>query len=123
MSDARVGREWRDYVSLENKASPQHVYGDRSIVVQCRFVKFATLGEGTNDRYEFTFDRWEEDSHGKSDVVRYVAQMRFNLGVYSKDPKRGWAEKVTFNAPGIQVVEYPGAKPEGVARLREQASR
>ena len=52
-----------------------------------------------------------------------MAEMRFRLGVYSQDPKRGWAEKATFNAPGIQVIEYPGAKPEEVALPRETASR
>jgi hypothetical protein len=118
MSDARVGREWRDYVSLENKQSPQRVYGERAIVVQCSFVKFAPIGSD-GDRYEFTFDRWEEDEHGRTPPVRYAANLLFRTGVYAKDPQRGWVDKVTFNAPGVQVIEYPGAKPEGVAKLRE----
>jgi type IV secretory pathway component VirB8 len=121
MSDIRVGREWREYVSLQNKQSPRHVYGDHGIVVQCSFIKFTYDPDGAG--VEFAFDRWQEDDHGKTEPVRYVAHMRFLLGVYSDDPRRNWVEKSTFNAPGIQVTEYPGAKPEGIARPKETAQR
>ena len=65
MSDARVGREWREYLSLDNKASPWHVYFDKGVAVQCSFIKFAPLSV-SGDSYEFTFDRWEEDQHGRT---------------------------------------------------------
>jgi len=118
MSDARVGREFRDWYGLANKDSPQHVYGDHGIRVDCSFVSYAPLGSN-GDRYEFRFDRWEVGPHGQTAPVRYVATVRFRTGVYSPDPQRGWIEKSTFNAPGVQVTEYPyvRAVPEGVAKL------
>ncbi len=121
MSDARVGREWRDWFGLTNKSSPQHVYGDHGVRVDCSFVSYSPLGP---DRYEFKFDRWEVNDRGHTDPVRYVASIRFRTGVYSTDPQRGWIEKVTFNAPGVQVIEYPNSKavPEGVAH-RETAAQ
>ena len=118
MSDARVGREWRDWFGMENKQSPQHVYGDHNLRVDCAFVSYAPLGN-SGDRYEFKFDRWEVGERGQSRPIRYVATVRFRTGIYSTDPQRAWIEKATFNAPGVQVTEYPYVKavPEGVATV------
>jgi hypothetical protein len=30
--------------------------------------------------------------------------------------RRAWLDRTTFNAPGVQVIEYPGAKPENAAK-------
>lgn len=118
MSDARVSKEFKDWFGAENPDSPQHIYGDHGIRVDCSFVSYAPLGEH-GDRYEFKFDRWEVSTHGSTKPVRYSASVRFRTGIFSPDPQRAWIEKATFNAPGIRVIEYPNTKavPEGIATL------
>jgi hypothetical protein len=42
--------------------------------------------------------------------------VQYRTGVYpQQDPRRAWLDRVSFNAAGVQVIEYPGAKPENVA--------
>lgn len=121
MSDPRVSREFVDWYDKANPNSPQNVYGAKGVVVHCDFVSVAPSGDG--DGYSFRFDRWEESDRTKTRPVRYVAPLRYRTGIYASDPRRGWVDKVTFNAAGVQVWEYPGARPEGVAGSREISSR
>lgn len=118
MSDARVAAEFREWYGLNNKESPQHLYGDHNVRVDCSFVGYSPLGHN-GDRYEFRFDRWEVGPHGSTKPVRYSASVRFRTGIFSPDPQRAWIEKSTFNAAGVQVIEYPNSRavPEGVASL------
>lgn len=115
MSDKRVGDEFRGFYRSGNPDSPQVRFGEKGIVQQCAFVSVAPIGSD-GDEYLFRFDRWEEAGGRKTDPVRYAASLRFRTGVYSSDPKQGWVDKATFNAPGVQVWNYPGAKPEGIAK-------
>lgn len=118
MSDVRVAREFREWFGQENKDSPQHVYGDHNIRIDCAFVGYSPLGH-SGDRYEFTFDRREVSRQSSGPWVRYKASVRFRTGIFSPDPQRAWVEKSTFNAAGVQVIEYPNSRavPEGVASL------
>jgi hypothetical protein len=113
MSDARVSREFRDWFGLSNPQGPQHVYGDKGIIVQCKLLSVTPTGVD-GEGYEFRFDRWEEGSNGRTPKSTYRAALRFRTGVFPSDAN-GWVDKVTFNWTGVQVWEYPGAKPEGVA--------
>ena len=39
--------------------------------------------------------------------------LRYRTGIYpANDKRRAWLDRTTFNAPGVQVLDYPGAKPE-----------
>lgn len=115
MSDTLVTRQVTNQLSLDNPRAPQHVYGDKNITVHCEEVDPATpIGEGNNEYY-FRFRRWEDDGHPVDIAAApiYSVAVRYRTGIYpTDDPKRAWLEKTTFNPPGVQVIDYPGAKPE-----------
>lgn len=122
MSDPRVRTEWVNHFSLRNPTSPQHLLGEKGAYHRCSFVSIAPLG-GRQDAYQIRFTRQEVDANGRGGpVVMMVTSVAYRSGVYDPDPQAGWVDRVTFNAPGIQVWEYPGARPEGVQPVRE-ASR
>jgi hypothetical protein len=122
MSDERVGKQVKDQFALTNPQAPQHVYGDHNITVQCELVDPpAPIGDPLNHQYLFRFRRWEETPRsmiGEAAAAPfYTVTVRFRSGIYPEDDKRrAWLDRTTFNAAGVQVVEYPGAKPENVAR-------
>lgn len=109
MSSDRVAREFREWFDKANPESPQKLYGLRGITVQCEFESLAPSGDGDGDI--FRFYRWETSERGATPRVLYAVPLRYRTGIYSSDPKRGWVDKVTFNAAGVQVWEYPGAHP------------
>lgn len=114
MSDARVNREYKEWFRPTNPQSPQVIYGMKGIRIDCEFVGLNT-NENDPDNYQVRFDRTEVGPNGANKPVRYVAALRYRTGVYDPDPKRGWVSRVTYNAPGIQVWEYPAIRPEGGA--------
>jgi len=122
MSDDHVGRQVKEQFLLTNQNAPQHVFGDHGITVQCELVDPpAQIGDPANNQYLFRFRRWEETLKTTSaDVAAapfYTATMRFRSGIYPQDDmRRAWLDRTTFNAPGVQVIEYPGAKPENAAK-------
>lgn len=126
MSDDRVGKQVRDQFSLENPQAPQHVYGEHNVTVQCDLVDPpALIGDRANNQYLFRFRRWEQAPRSvPTDVALapfYTITVRFRTGVYPEDdPRRAWLDRVTFNAPGVQVIDYPGAKPENARPARPQ---
>lgn len=121
MSDARVNREYKDWFRPTNPQSPQVIYGPKGIRIDCEFVGLIS-DENDPDNYKVRFDRTEVGPTGAGKPVRYVATVRFRTGVYDPDPKRGWVARVTFNAPGVQVWEYPAIRPEaGVPSYRAAA--
>jgi len=124
MSDDRVGRQVRQQFDLTNPQAPQHVYGEHGITVQCELVDPpAPIGDPLNHQYLFRFRRWEEGPKTTSaDIAAapfYTVTARFRAGIYPEDDmRRAWLDRTTFNAAGVQVIEYPGAKPENVVKPR-----
>jgi hypothetical protein len=123
MSDERVGKQIHAAFLLTNSDAPQHVYGEHGLTVQCELVDPPTpIGEN-NSQYLFRFNRWVEGGPPGSDTkVLYAATVRYRTGIYPDvDKRRAWLDRVTFNAPGVQVVDYPGAKPQNAQPPRTGA--
>jgi hypothetical protein len=122
MSDERVGKQVKEQFALTNSQAPQHVYGEHNITVQCELVDPpAPIGDPLNHQYLFRFRRWEEGPRTTpADIAAapfYTVTVRFRSGIYPEDDKRrAWLDRTTFNAAGVQVIEYPGAKPENAAK-------
>ena len=56
------------------------------------------------------------DPDGSGGGPFYTVTLQYRTGVYpQQDPRRAWLDRVSFNAAGVQVIEYPGAKPENIA--------
>jgi hypothetical protein len=127
MSDERIGHQVKEQFKLENPQAPQHVYGEHNITVQCDLVDPpAPIGDLANNQYLFRFRRWEQDPRALPTTAAlapfYTVTVRFRTGVYPQDdPRRAWLDRTTFNAPGVQVIEYPGAKPTNAAPKRPGA--
>lgn len=117
MSEERVGRQVRAQLILANPLAPQHVYGEKGITVQCELVDPPTPVGDDGNQYLFRFRRWEDDGRTTSAAMAtapvYSVTVRYRAGIYPADDKRrAWLDRTTFNAPGVQVLDYPGAKPE-----------
>ena len=126
MSDARVGRQVRAAFILSNPTAPQHVYGEKGITVQCELVDPPTPIGDDGNQYLFRFRRAEDDGRSSGSTLAtapvYSVTARYRTGIYPTDDKRrAWLDRVTFNAPGVQVLEYPGAKPENARPLPKSA--
>ena len=122
MSDERIGKQVKDEFSMQNPQAPQKIYGEKNITVQCDLVDPPTpIGDLSNNLYFFRFRRWEQTPRSTpADVALaayYTVTVRFRTGIYPEsDPRRAWLDRSTFNAPGVQVIDYPGAKPSGVQK-------
>ena len=117
MSEERVARQVRAAFILANPLAPQRVYGEKGITVQCELVDPPTPVGDDGNQYLFRFRRWEDDGRttggGMATASVYSATVRYRTGIYPADDKRrAWLDRTTFNAPGVQVLDYPGAKPE-----------
>jgi VirB8 protein len=113
MSDDRVRKEWVTHFSRSNPTSPQNLLGAKGHYYTCEPVGYAPVG-ADGDRYQFRFMRFEHDDMGRKDQgILMYATVAFRTGVYDDGPN-GWIDRVVFNGPGIQVWEYPGARPEGL---------
>jgi len=126
MSDERVGRQVRAAFILANPLAPQHVYGEHNITVQCELVDPPTPIGDDGNQYLFRFRRWEDDGRTSSaaaaTAVVYSVTVRYRTGIYPTDDKRrAWLDRTAFNAPGVQVLDYPGAKPENARPLPKPA--
>ena len=121
MSDERVGKQVKDQFLLTNAQAPQHVYGDHGVTVQCDLVDPpAPIGDPLNHQYLFRFRRWQQSARStpadQAAAPFYTVTVQYRTGVYpQEDPRRAWLDRVSFNAAGVQVIAYPGAKPEGVS--------
>ncbi len=126
MSDERVGRQVRAAFILANPLAPQHVYGEHNITVQCELVDPPTPIGDDGNQYLFRFRRWEDDgrttSAAAATAVVYSVTVRYRTGIYPTDDKRrAWLDRTAFNAPGVQVNDYPGAKPENARPILKPA--
>lgn len=124
MSDERVGKQVRDQFAIENPDAPQHIYGEHNVTVQCDVVDPPTpIGDIENNQYLIRFRRWEQGPRATptdaNQAPVYSVTMRFRTGVYPQDdPRRAWLDRTTFNAPGVQIIDYPGAKPENARPIK-----
>jgi hypothetical protein len=129
MSDQAVGRQVKNQFSLNNPMAPQLVYGQHNITVQCDVVDPPTpVGDLANNIYFFRFRRWEQgpsSQPGDAEAAPfYSVTVRFQTGVYpEQDPRRAWLDRTTFNSPGVQVIDYPGAKQINVPNRPLQVRR
>ena len=115
MSDQFVGRQVHNQFALVNPDAPQNVYGKHNITVQCALVDPPTEIGTNNNQYLFRFRRWEDDGHPVNIAAApiYTATVTYRTGIYpTTDKRRAWLDSNTFNPPGVQVIDYPGAKPE-----------
>lgn len=125
MSDTAVGKQVKDQFLLTNPMAPQHVYGEHETTVQCDLVDPPTpIGDVANNQYLFRFRRWERTPRSLPAEAEaapfYTVTVRFITGVYPADePRRAWLDRVAFNAPGVQVIDYPGAKTENARPRRK----
>ncbi|MDO9713256.1 VirB8/TrbF family protein [Paracraurococcus lichenis] len=112
MSDERVGKEWREVMANSNKLAPQNRLGPRGAYYTCEPIAYAPVGSD-NDRYEFRFLRREVDRGRPDQGISMHVTVAYRTGVYPDD-EYGWIDRTVFNAPGIQVWSYPGARPDAV---------
>ncbi len=135
MSEDRVFRQVRAQFDIKaNPAAPQKIYGEKGAVVHCDLVDPPTpIGTG-GDLYLFRFHRLEDETGRATapDILRapvYSVTVRYRTGIYPKgieDKRRRWLDRTTFNAAGVQVLDYPGAQPENArpsARVTPGADR
>jgi type IV secretory pathway component VirB8 len=113
MSDNRVRREWLEAISESNPKSPHNTHGKQGKHYECEIISYTPVGS-ENNRYAFRFMRYEVDKTGRRDRgISMTAPVGYRTGVYPTEAD-GWKDKVTFNAPGLQVWEYQGARPDAV---------
>ena len=116
MSEARVGGQVHRQFDLSNPQAPQHLYGEHGVNIQCELADPPTPMGSNGDIYFFRFRRWEDNGRlTPQDIAAapfYSVSLRFRTGIYPDDKRRGWVDRSTFNAPGVQVLDYPGAQPD-----------
>jgi type IV secretory pathway component VirB8 len=120
MSSPQVREGFQSWYRRENPDSPARTYRDGT-TVEARYVNWSAICPpvegctGAPPAYRFWFDRIETLPNGVSKPpVRYAVTVRIARNVPL--PKDRMWQRWTFNAPLIQVVEYPGAQREGVTR-------
>jgi hypothetical protein len=120
MSSPSVRESFQKWYSKDNPDSPVRVYGESTVDV--RYVNWAPVCTLNDDAcpkappaYRIWFDRVETPRGGQpKPPVRYAVTTRILRNV--PIPKDRLWQRWTFNAPQIQVIEYPGAQREGVSR-------
>jgi type IV secretory pathway component VirB8 len=120
MSSPSVRDAFQSWYRKENPDSPARLYKDGT-TVDARYVNWAPVCppeegcKGAPPAYRIWFDRVETSPSGAAKPpVRFAVTVRIVRNVpLPKD--RIW-QRWTFNAPLVQVVEYPGAQREGVTR-------
>lgn len=115
MSDERVRKEYQERHNPRNPQSPWAIYGEKGSV-KVEYDSHDDLAppqgySGPPPGYAFRF--WRTEVREQMPPVRAMwgASMRFRRDVPNIDPR----QRYTFNAPGVQVWEYPGGRPVGPA--------
>jgi hypothetical protein len=113
MSDTRVRTEYINHMSKENPNSPRNKLGKLGHYFSCDPISYTPVGSD-DDRFEFRFMRYHHNERGFKDrgISMHVA-VQFRTGIWPSD-EHAWKDKSVWNAPGIQVIEYPGARPDAV---------
>ncbi len=119
MSSEPVRDTFRKWYDSSNPNSPARMYKDGT-TVQAEYVAHQPvcppLGcSGSPPAYRIWFDRFEtRPGEVPMNPVRYAVTVRIKRNVPLPED-RAW-QRWTFNAPLIQVIEYPGAAREGIAQ-------
>jgi hypothetical protein len=120
LSAPKVREQFQAWYRADNPQSPAQLYKD--MTVETNFVRWepvcpvekACIADGP-PAYRVWFDRVETQLDGKRlPPVRYAVTVAIKRNVEIPQD-RVW-QRWTFNAPQIQVIEYPGAQREGVSR-------
>lgn len=107
LSSRVVKEQFQAWYRRDNPESPQRQYGERTTVrVEVTDVHKDPITPGA---YRVHFRRIERAGATDSRAVPMVARLRIrDLENPSRLP---WWQRVQFNGPAIQVIEYPGAVP------------
>ena len=120
LSAPKIRDQFQDWYRPDNPQSPAQVYKD--VTISATFVRWepvcpvekACIADGP-PAYRVWFDRTETHPDGKrTPPVRYAATVGIKRNV-ELPQERLW-QRWTFNAPQIQVTEYPGAQREGISK-------
>lgn len=121
MSDDRVRAEYQAAHNTKNPQSPWAIYGTKG-TVKIDYDSHDDLAppegyRGPPPGYAFRFWRTEQRDGMPPARAMWGASLRIRRNVNGIDPR----QRYEFNAPGIQVWEYPGARPVGPQTIGRQA--
>lgn len=120
LSTPDVRRDYQAFAGKDNPKSPRNVFGERDLV-DVEFVSLTPVcttdpcNAETTDAYQYRFNRRERIAGVWSRPELRVATLRFRRLSDAARKRLPWWQVATFNNAGVQVWEYPGSKPEGVA--------
>lgn len=111
MSSEPVRRAYQEASHPKNPASPWAVYGSK-VTVRADYVSHDDLPlpqgySGNPPGYAFVFRRTETREAAPPDTKLYRASVRVHRNV----PGFSAEQRFEFNAPAVQIWEYPGAYP------------
>ena len=111
MSEKRVRDVYQADRDPKNKASPINALGDR-VVVHVDFISMQPACESCANRYNVRFVRTIR-AFGDPRIQRstWTATVQWTTDLASRI---NFKERITFNAPGIIVTDYPGAQRDDV---------
>jgi hypothetical protein len=118
LSSPRVREQYQDMFEPKNPLNPHKVYGETT--VQVHYKNWTPVCpengcDGPPNRYHFWFDRVETPPGGQPGKrVPHSITVSILRDVPLPQDRIAW--RWTYNAPQIQVIEYPGAQRESVAR-------
>lgn len=120
MSDERVRTEYQAAYNIRNPQSPWAIFGTKG-TVKIDYDSHDDLAppegySGPPPGYAFRFWRTEQRDGMPPIRAMWGASVRFRRNVTGIDPR----QRYEFNAPGVQVWEYPGARPVGPQALGRQ---
>lgn len=107
LSAPAVKKQFQAWYHRDNPTSPQRVHGEKTIV----HVAVTTINKDPEvpGAYQVYFTRTERVGGADGRTVPMVARLR--IRDVSNPDALPWWQRVNFNAPAIQVWEYPGAVP------------
>lgn len=120
LSTEQVRKDFQAFAGRDNPRSPRNVYGERDLV-DVEFVSLTPVctkdpcNAETSDAYQYRFNRRERIAGVWSKPELRVATLRFRRLTDAARKRLPWWQVATFNNAGVQVWEYPGSKPEGIA--------
>lgn len=117
LSSPNVRAQFQQAWSKDNPDSPVRQYKDGT-TVEARYVNWMPVCpiegcSGAPDAYRIWFDRYETvPGHEPGLPTRYAVTVRIKRNI-PLPASRLW-ERFTFNAPLIQVVDYPTPQKDGI---------
>lgn len=119
MSSRPVREQWKAYMTPHNNPeSPQVRLGKKGHHYRCREIGME-FRPGGQDTYGMRFERVEVDARGNDGPKETMyASLVYRTGIHDPDDKDGERDRAVFNAPGVQVIQYVRARPEGTSSQR-----